>query len=148
MGMAVGTTEFDVLIEKISKRGYLWYQFAENDYGPRTVAGVFHWLDCADVLVLCDDRDSHAYRTPTPIPDIFSPVHVHWWYGRADSTVRQSGTELPGVDMVWVLRALLTLPRPDQPYGLPPLRVAPPGTGVPIGAGDRAPVRMRRWLGR
>lgn len=148
MGTAVGTTEFDVLIEKISKRGYLWYQFAEDDRGPRTVAGVFHWLDCADVLVLTDDRDSHAYRTPTPIPDIFAPAHVHWWYGRADSAVRQPGTALPGVGMVWVLRALLTLPRPDQPCGLPPLRLAPPGTGVSIGTGDRAPVRVRKWLGR
>jgi hypothetical protein len=148
MGTAVEVTEFDALIEKISKRGYLWYQFGEDRHGPQVLAGVFQWPTCADVVVLTDDRDSHAYRAPTPIPDIFAPARVHWWYGRSDSTVRQLGTGLPGVSMVWVLRALLTLPRPDQPYGLTPLRPAPPGTGVPGGTGDRIPVRMRRWMGR
>jgi hypothetical protein len=148
MGAAVAVTEFDALIEKISKRGYLWYQFGEDRHGPQVLAGVFQWPTCADVVVLTDDRDSHAYRTPRSIPDVFAPARVHWWYGRSDSTVRQLGTGLPGVSMVWVLRALLTLPRPDQPYGLLPLRPAPPGTGVPGGTGDRVPVRMRRWMGR
>jgi len=47
--------------------------------------------------------------------------------------------------MVWVMRALLTLPQPHQPDGLLPLVAAPPYTGVP---GDRVPVRIRTWLGR
>lgn len=96
MGTAVAVTEFDALIEKISKRGYLWYQFGEDSHGPQVLAGVFQWPTCADVVVLTDDRDSHAYRAPTPIPDVFAPARVHWWYGRSDSTVRQLGTGLPG----------------------------------------------------
>jgi hypothetical protein len=126
--------ELDVLIERAGRRGYLWHQFRVDHHGPEVLAGVFQWPDCADVVVLIDDHESHAYRTPTPINDVFAPSHVHWWYGRSAQ-----------VGMVWVLRALLTLPSPREPGGLPPLVPALPDTGVP---GARLPVRLRRWFGR
>lgn len=134
MGATVTVDELDALIETIGKCGYMWYRFRDNRHGPQVVAGVYHWPTCADVLVLIDNRDTHAYRTPTPAADVFAPALVHWWYGRSED-----------IGMVWVLRSLLTLPRPHHPGGLPPAMPAPPGTGVP---GDRVPVRMRRWHGR
>ena len=104
-----------------AKRGYLWHQFRVDLHGPEVVAGVLRWADCADVLVLIDDDRTHAYRTPaSPDTDVFAPAHVYWWYGNSRD-----------VGMVWVLRALLTLPAPDEPGGLLAVRLAPPGTGVP-----------------
>lgn len=135
MGTAVDVNELDALIERAGKRGFRWHQFRVDRYGPEVLAGVYPWQDCADVVVLTDDAGSHAYRTPTAAAiDVFAPSHVHWWYGSGEK-----------VGMVWVVRALLTLPSPNERYGLPPLVPAPPGTGVP---GDRVPVRIRRWLGR
>lgn len=134
MGAGIAVDELDALIEQVSKRGFMWHQFRVDRHGPEVLAGVFQWRGYADVLVLVDDEGSHAYRMPTDAnTDVFAPTHVHWWYSGAR------------VGMVWVLRALLTLPRPDQPDGVPPLKSAPPGSGVP---GNRVPVQMRRWLGR
>jgi hypothetical protein len=131
MCAAVAVDELDALIEEAGKRGYLWHQFRVDRHGPDVLAGVFTWSDCADVVVLTDDRDSHAYRTPTGADiDVFAPSVVHWWYGHSAE-----------VGVVWVLRALLTFPRPDEPHGLPPLVAAPAGTGV---YGDRIPVQIRR----
>ena len=135
MAAAIDVDELDALIEQAGKHGYLWHQFRVDRHGPDVLAGVFPWRNCADLVVLTNDRDSHAFRAPTdPAIDVFSPSHVHWWYGHSEK-----------VGMVWVLRALLTLPHPDEPGGLPPLIAPPPGTGIP---GDRIPVSMRRWLGR
>lgn len=144
--MAWQKTELDVLIEEASKRGYLWHRFRDDKHGPEVLAGVFQWERCADVLVLADEKGTHAYRAPTgPDSDVFAPAHVHWWYGRGDVAVMPDPSKhLRGVGMVWVLRALLALPDPDEPGGLPSLVQAPKGTGV---AGDRVPVRLRRWLG-
>lgn len=134
-------TELDLLIEEAGRRGYLWHQFRLNEHGPEVLAGAFRWGRCVDVVVLADEKGTHAYRTPVDsAADVFAPVRVHWWYGRNGDT---GGP--PGVGMVWILRALLTLPTPSEPGGLPPLVSAPKGTGVP---GDRIPVRLRRWLGR
>lgn len=141
-------TELDLLIEEAGKRGFLWHQFRPDQNGPEVLAGVFGWEDCVDVVVLVDEKGTHAYRTSAdPKVDVFAPTHVHWWYGRCDGAVGlpEAGLVLPGVEMVWILRALLTLPAPDEPGGLPPLVPAPKGTGVP---GVRVPVRLRRWLGR
>ena len=133
--MAATVDELDVLIERAGKSGYMWHQFRVDRHGPDVLAGVFQWGVCADVVVLTDDETSHAYRLPTgPETDVFSPSHVHWWYGRSSN-----------VGMVWVMRALLTLPRPDEPDGLPPLFPAPPHSGV---SGERIPVHLRRRLGR
>jgi hypothetical protein len=63
---------------------------------------------------------------------VFAPSLVHWWYGRNPAQ--------PGTSMVWVLRALLTLPEPGDVL---PLAPAPDGTGVP---GTRTPVRIGRRL--
>lgn len=134
VGATVDVDELDALLEQVGKRGFTWHQFRVDQHGPDVLAGVFQWRGCADVLVLVDDEGTHAYRMPTDADtDVFAPMHVHWWYGGAR------------VGMVWVLRALLTLPRSDQPDGLPPLIPAPPGTGV---SGNRIPVTMRTWLGR
>lgn len=141
-------TELDLLIEEAGRRGYLWHQFRHDRHGPEVLAGVFRWGSCVDVVVLADEKGTHAYRTPADATaDVFAPVHVHWWYGRSDDTVGlpRSGMVLPGVDVVWILRALLTLPTPGEPGGLPPLISAPKGTGV---SGDRIPVRIRRRIGR
>jgi hypothetical protein len=146
--MAVDVNELDALIEKAAKRGYLWHRFRDDDVGPEILAGVYQWGACADVMVLADEKGSHAYRVPViPAVDVFAPSHVHWWYGRSDDAVRlpRPGLVLPGVNRVWILRALLTLPNPGELGGLLPLVPAPPGTGI---SGDRVPVRMRRWLGR
>ncbi|WP_460405012.1 hypothetical protein [Actinophytocola sediminis] len=141
-------TELDILIEEAGRRGYLWHQFRPDHHGPEVLAGVFQWDRCADVVVLTDEKGTHAYRTPTdPAIDVFAPAHVHWWYGRSDDTVKLPtvGAILPGVCMVWILRALLTLPMPAEPGGSPSLIPAPKGTGVP---GERVPVRIRRRVGR
>ncbi|GAB3435181.1 hypothetical protein [Actinophytocola sediminis] len=144
-------TELDALIEVAAKRGYLWHQFRVDRHGPDVLAGAYQWALCADVVVLADERNSHAYRTPTgPTTDVFAPTRVHWWYGRSDDSVAPPAKPgqlrvLPGISPVWTLRALLTLPTPDEPGGLLPPMPAPKGTGV---AGDRVPVRIRRWLGR
>jgi hypothetical protein len=133
-------TELDALIEEAGKRGYLWYQFRPDQHGPEVLAGVFYWDRCADVVVLTDEKSTHAYRTPTdPTTDVFAPSRVHWWYGRGDESLGRSPVELPGVSMVWILRALLTLPAPTEPGGAPQLVPAPKGTGVP---GERIPVRL------
>jgi hypothetical protein len=117
--------ELDILIEEVGKCGYMWHQFRVDQHGPEVLAGVYQWRDHADVVVLTDDAGSHAYRTPTDATtDVFAPSHVCWWYGRSAD-----------VGMVWVLRAVLTLPRPDEPGGLPPLIPAPPSTGI---AGNRS----------
>ncbi|WP_154814455.1 hypothetical protein [Actinophytocola xinjiangensis] len=141
-------TELDLLLEEAGKRGYLWHQFRSDQDGPEVLAGVFGWGRCADVVVLAAEEGTHAYRTPVESTgDVFSPARVYWWYGRSDGAVGlpAAGMVLPGVGMVWILRALLTLPAPDEPGGLPPLVSAPKGTGV---SGDRVPVRLRRWPGR
>ena len=125
--------ELDALIEEAGRRGYLWHQFRPDRHGPEVLAGVLRWGSCADVVVLTDERSTHAYRTPTEQgDDVFAPMRVHWWYGRNDSAVGCNG-----VSMVWILRALLTLPTPDE--RLPPLVSAPAGTGV---SGERFPVRV------
>lgn len=152
MGIATGAdgwhmTELDLLMTEAGRRGYLWHQFRTDQHGPEVLAGVFQWESCVDVVVLADEKGTHAYRTPAdPMVDVFAPVYVHWWYGRSDDTVAlpRRGMALPGVDAVWILRALLTLPTPGEPGGLSPLTSAPKGTGV---AGDRVPVRIRRRTG-
>jgi hypothetical protein len=139
-------SELDVLLERASRRGYAWHRFRDDRHGPEVLAGVFGWDNCTDVLVLTDEKGTHAYRTPiAPTVDVFAPTHVHWWYGRSDDAVLPgTGQVLRGVSMVWVLRALLTLPDPGEPGGLPAVMPAPKGTGV---SGERVPVRIRRWLG-
>ncbi|WP_460404372.1 hypothetical protein [Actinophytocola sediminis] len=137
-------TELDALIERAARRGYLWHRFRDDHLGPEVLAGTFNWGVCGDVVVLADEKGSHAYRTPTEATqDVFAPSQVHWWYGRCDHAIRlpEAGMVLPGVSRVWVLRALLTLPNPGEPGGLPPLTPAPRGTGV---TGSRVPVRVRR----
>lgn len=110
----------------------MWHLLRVDRYGPEVLAGVFQWPTCADVVVLIDDCASHAYRVPTDDPDVdlFAPTRVHWFYGLSVD-----------VGIVWVLRTMLTLPRPDQPDGLPPLVPAPAGIGVP---GERLPVVIRK----
>jgi hypothetical protein len=133
---AVDTYELDPLMEEAGRRGFLWHQFRVDRHGPDVLSGVFHWADCADVVVLTDELTSHAYRTPTGrVTDVFAPSHVRWWYGRNQAE--------PGISMVWVLRALLALPEPDEPGGMLPLVPAPSGTGI---SGQRVPVRIRRRL--
>lgn len=73
----VDMNELDVLIEQAGKRGYLWHLFRVDKHGPEVLAGVFQWKECADVIVLTDDQDTHAYRTPTPVADLFAPPYVH-----------------------------------------------------------------------
>ena len=131
-GGGVSPDEIDALINEAGRRGFLWHLFRMDRHGPEVLAGVLRWPDCSDVVVLTDDRDSHAYRVPTADPsiDVFAPTLVHWFYGLSAE-----------VGMVWVLRALLTLPRPDEPGGLPTPVRAPARIGVP---GDRSPVVIRK----
>ena len=133
-GPVLDVNEIDVLIGEIGRRGYMFHQFHVDRNGPDVLAAVFRWQTCADVLILVDDRQSHAYRTPAGNPDVdvFSPTCVHWFYGRSAE-----------VGMAWVMRALLTLPRPGEPGGLPALVRAPAGIGVRH-AGRGAAVISRR----
>jgi hypothetical protein len=135
MGATVDVDEIDALIDTVRRRGYLWHQFRVDRHGPAVLAGVLRWPTCADVLILIDDHESHAYRTPTGDPgaDVFAPEWVHWFYGLSAE-----------VGMAWVLRALLTFPRPVEPGGLPSLVRAPAGLGVP---GDRFPVVISKRPG-
>jgi hypothetical protein len=126
---AVAVDEIDALVDKAGRRGYLWHLFRVDRHGPEVLAGVLRWPTCADVVVLVDDQASHAYRLPAG-GDEFAPEWVHWFYGLSAE-----------VGMAWVLRALLTLPRPDEPGGLPRVVRAPRGIGVP---GGRLPVVVRR----
>jgi hypothetical protein len=129
---AVAVDEIEALVDEAGRRGFLWHLFRVDSHGPEVLAGVLRWPDCADVVVLIDDRASHAYRVSTGEPgvDVFAPASVHWFYGLSAD-----------VGMTWVLRALLTLPEPIAPDGLPAPVPAPAGTGV---AGDRSPVVIRR----
>ncbi|OLF05872.1 hypothetical protein BLA60_34390 [Actinophytocola xinjiangensis] len=124
--------EFDALIAEAGRRGYLWHQFRPDRYGPEVLAGVLRWGGVSDVVVLTDEWGTHAYRTPGGDgEDVFAPGRVHWWYG--------CNAGAANVSMVWILRALLTLPTPDE--WLPPLVDAPAGTGV---SGARVPVLVSR----
>lgn len=117
-------TELDALLEMAGRRGYLWHMFRTDRHGPEVLAGVCQHQHCADVFVLFGADSARAYRMPTgPDTDLFAPTGVYWWYGASP---------------VWTLRALLTLPPPDD---LGTLVRPPPGLGVP---GERVPVRMRR----
>lgn len=120
-------TELDALLEKVGKLGYMVHMFRGDQHGPDVLAAVYQWESCADVLVLFDDQRAHAYRTPMGAGiDVFSPSHIHWWYGGC---------------AVWTLRALLTLPGPGNPSTMDTLVPAPPETGI---SGERIPVRIRR----
>jgi hypothetical protein len=129
---ALAVDEIEALVDEAGRRGFLWHLFRVDRHGPEVLAGVLRWPDCADVVVLIDDRTSHAYRVPTRESgvDVFAPTWVHWFYGLSAD-----------VGMAWVLRALLTLPDPGAPGGLPAPVPAPAGIGV---AGDRSPVMIRR----
>jgi hypothetical protein len=123
-------TELDALLEEVGKRGFLWHMFRTDANGPDVLAGVFQHSGYADVFVVQGSENAHAYRLPTgPDTDVFAPEWVYWWYCACP---------------VWTLRALLTLPTPEN-LPLPEmLTPAPAGMGVP---GDRVPVRMRRRTG-
>ena len=129
---ALGVDEIEALVDEAGKRGFLWHLFRVDRNGPEVLAGVLRWPSCTDVVVLIDDRQSHAYRVPTTgaAVDVFAPGWVHWFYGMSEE-----------VGMAWVLRALLTLPAPGEPDSLPAPVRAPAGIGV---AGDRSPVVIRR----
>jgi hypothetical protein len=119
--------EFEALLAEAGKRGFLWYMFRSDLHGPAVVAGVYQWPGSADVFVLVDQKQAHAYRVPTGREsDVFDPDSVLWWYGGCP---------------VWTLRALLALPEPCHPEAPGPLAPAPCGSGV---QGVRVPVRMRR----
>jgi hypothetical protein len=122
MNITADVGDLDILLEMAGKRGYLWHMFRLDQHGPEVLAGVIRHRECADVFVLVDAAHAQAYRTPSDT-DIFAPGQVFWWYLASP---------------VWTLRALLTLPPPDEPGTLVP---APPGLGIP---GDRMPVSMRR----
>lgn len=106
-------TELDALLELADERGYT---------KPTPQTRVLHHNDCADVLVLTDDEHAYAYRLPTGADiDVFTPTLVYWWYN---------------ANPVWTLRALLTLPTPDQPNAPHTLTPAPSGVWIWI-AGNR-----------
>jgi hypothetical protein len=93
-------TELDVLLMTAGERGYQWHTLTGR-HGSEILAGVCHHHGCADVFVFSDGEHAHAYRLPTGTEtDVFAPIGVYWWYG---------------ANPVWTLRALLTLPAPDQP---------------------------------
>ena len=132
-GAGASPSEIDVLINEAGKRGFVWHLFRTNQHGPEILAGVLRWPTCSDVVVLIDDHRSHAYRVPTGDPResrCSRPEQVHWFYGLSAD-----------VGMTWVLRALLTLPHPAEPHGLPTPVAVPAAIGVP---GDRLPVVIRR----
>lgn len=93
-------TEWDVLLEMAAERGYLWHRFRTERYGPDAFAGVRRHRDHADVIVFSSAEHAHAYRLPTGADtDVFAPDRVYWWYAASP---------------VWTLRALLSLPEPDE----------------------------------
>lgn len=127
MDTAVTVIELDTLLETAGKRGFTMHMFRTDHHGLEILAGVFRRVGCADVFVLTSDQHAHAYRSPTDTDtDVFVPTRVYWWYGASP---------------VWTLRALLTLPEPDDPDAPGTLTHVPPGLGIP---GDRLPVRVRR----
>jgi hypothetical protein len=124
--------EVDSLIATVRREGYLWHQFRVDRHRPDVLAAVLWWPTCADVLVLIDDHESHAYRTPVGQgADVFAPELVYWLYGLSVD-----------VGMVWVPRAAhpSTSRRARRPAPTPLIR-APTGLGV---KGERYPKRTSR----
>lgn len=113
-------TEWDALLATAIERGYLWQVFRTDRHGTEVLAGVRHHSASADVIVLPGADVAHAYRLPAGADtDVFTPARVYWWYGASP---------------VWTLRALLTLPAPDDPGAPRTLHPAPPGAGIPVTA--------------
>ncbi|MGB3438984.1 MAG: hypothetical protein WBA97_09555 [Actinophytocola sp.] len=109
----------DALLELASVRGFRWRRFGAGQDGPELLVGVYQWADCVDVLVVRDAEHAHAYRTPTgPATDVFAPTHVYWWYG--------------DYNLVWTLRAVLTLAAPGELGAPARLTPAPPAARLPF----------------
>ncbi|MFC4855383.1 hypothetical protein [Actinophytocola glycyrrhizae] len=107
----------DALLDLAGERGFRWRRFRAGRHGPELLAGVYQWADCADVLVIRDAEHAHAYRAPTgPAIDVLAPTHVYWWYG--------------DYNLVWTLRAVLTLAPPGEPDAPAHLTVAAPAIGA------------------
>lgn len=107
----------NALLALAGERGFRWRRFPAGRHGQETLAGVYQWADCADVLVIRDADHAHAYRTPTgPATDVFAPTHVYWWYGDHN--------------LVWTLRAVLTLAPPGEPHAPIHLTPASPAAGA------------------
>jgi hypothetical protein len=120
------TDELDVLLERLGRVRFVLHQFRGDHHGPEILAAVHDWREVADVVVLRDESDATAWRTPTGDGvDVFNPTQVLWTYKH---------------NAVWTLRALLTLPQPGYPDA-PTTLLDVHRIGLP--AAGRMPVRIR-----
>jgi hypothetical protein len=92
-------TELQYWLEKL--RHERWILHGGPDLKrPDWLAAHYAWQDCADVVIIHSETAAVAFRTPTDEKtDLLNPDFVTWVYSDDKSAV-------------WVLRAVLSLPRP------------------------------------
>lgn len=67
---------------------------------PALMGAMFQWRDCADVLLVRNDRQASGYRIPTVHGgEVFNPESVLYQYHQSP---------------LWTLRAILSLPHPGM----------------------------------
>jgi hypothetical protein len=105
------------VITEVGRAGFLVHSYRIDRDGPLAVAMVLDRGDCADVVILHDERRAYAYRTPTGDgQDVLDPDQVCW--------------DCPG-QPVRALRAVLGLAAPGE-NAAPTVVYAPqPGLCLP-----------------
>ncbi|MEV6621023.1 hypothetical protein AB0M83_02445 [Amycolatopsis sp. NPDC051106] len=121
--------EVDYWLEKLRHERWILHLGGWDSRRPEWMAAHFAWQDCADVVIIRGEQSAVAYRTPADYrTDVLAPEHVTWVYGDDKSAV-------------WVLRAVLSLPRPGSPAEPRNLIPAPPACRIPLDG--RTPVSIR-----
>jgi len=119
--------ELDVLMERLGRQRFMFHQFRVDQHGPDVLAAVHDWGEAADVVILADEYNACAYRTPRGHSvDVFEPEAVYWWFTASPK---------------WTIRALLELPQPAHPNAPRELIHAPSVYTLP--KESRTPVRVR-----
>lgn len=91
-------TELYEVITEVGRAGFLVHSYQADHDGPLVVVMVLDRGDCADVVILHDERRAYAYRTPSGNgQDVLDPEQVCW--------------DCPGKP-ARALRAVLDLPAP------------------------------------
>jgi hypothetical protein len=118
--------DLDDLLTELRRRKWVLFVIGPRD-GPDIVAATFHWLTCADVLILRGEDEATAFRAPTfPDTDLFAPEFVSWQYHSSAA---------------WTLRAVLTLDPPGHPRA--PMAILKPDTPCTVPMEIRRPMTIR-----
>lgn len=121
--------EYEYWLEKLREEHWMLHLGGRDPRRPEWIAAHVQWRDCADVVIIRGEDSAVAFRMPTDeTTDVLNPDRVTWVYGSDES-------------VVWVLRAVLSLPRPGSPHEPYCLVDAPPACRFPLEG--RRPVTMR-----